>query len=71
MSKNELIQTIANKYERPDQNAWYYSIYPESYESFAKAIIEECIKSVENRIDYFGPTAVDDIKETIKNHFGE
>jgi len=71
MSKNELIQTIAKKYERPDQNAWYYSIYPSSYERFAKDIIEECIKSVENRIDYFGPTSVYDIKETIKNHFRE
>jgi hypothetical protein len=70
-NKNELIQNIADKYESPDQNAWYYSIRPSSYEEFAKAIINECIKSIENAVDRFGPTAVDDIKETIRNHFGE
>lgn len=46
MSKNELIKTIAEKHESPDQNAWYYSIHPSSYESFAKDIIKECIQSI-------------------------
>ena len=68
--KNILIQTIADKHERPDQNAWYYSIHPSSYESFAKDIIKECIQSIKNKVDYFGPTNVDDIEKTIMNHFG-
>ena len=69
--KNELIKNIADRYESTYAESCSYSISPSSYEGFAKAIIDECIKSIENRIDYFGPTAVDDIKETIKNHFRE
>ena len=46
MSKNKLIKTIAKKHQRPDQNALHYSIYPSSYESFAKDIIKECIQSI-------------------------
>lgn len=68
---NKLIRDISYSFENIDMESCSCNIGPASYEGFAKAIINECIKSIENRIDYFGPTAVDDIKETIKNHFGE
>lgn len=76
---NQLIREIANVFESvkaETENGFCHSNYdyfmdPSSYEEFAKAIINECIKSIENAVDRFGPTAVDDIKETIKNHFGE
>jgi hypothetical protein len=64
-NKNELIQNIADKHKSPDQNAWYYSIHPSSYESFAKDIIKECIQSIggfqkgKMILDHFGLTSKD------------
>ena len=68
---NKLIRDISYSFENLDMESCSHNIGPASYEIFAKAIIYECIKSIENAIDRFGPTVVDDIKETIKNHFGE
>lgn len=66
---NKLIKSIANRFEDLDTESCSYSIFPSSYEDFAKAIIDECIKSIEASVDYYSPTTVDDLKETIKNHF--
>jgi len=67
--KNKLIRDIADRFENLDSESCSYGIIPSSYEDFAEAIINECIKSIEVSVDYYGPTAVDDLKETIKKHW--
>jgi hypothetical protein len=66
--KELYIKTIQAKYPN---KIWAYDFDEDYAEIFANLIINECIKSIEISVDYYGPTAVDDLKETIKKHFGE
>lgn len=60
---NKIIKEIAERYESMDEQACCYNIT--NYEGFAKAIIQECIKSIGGY-----KKATNKRRKLILDHFG-